>query len=576
KEFADPGAVSDALGRGEVGIHEAVLLGSGSGARRTTVGRALFNGLLPEGMDWVDEPVTAGLLRRLLMACWRLAGPAVSARLADALMRFGFHHATLSGLSLGMDLLKPYSRLEEVLGEAWGKAGEIEARHGGAAGADEELDAALLEHWWEVSEQLTGAALEELARDRGGLNSLHVMLASGARGGRVQTRQLVAMRGLMALPTGRVLPTPITTNFLRGHSPLEYLASMFGARRGLADTALKTAEAGFLYKRIMGAVQDVVISQADCGTPDGLVKRALRDGDSQTVPLAERIVGRTALEDIRLDGAKAPLVRRGEAISPEAAERIAAAVPSVAVRSPVTCRAASGVCAACYGADVNTWQPARPGLPVGVLAAQSIGEPMTQLTMRTFHLGVPGRRKAGGGQQPRETIIGGIPRLEQLLEAGRPFGRVESGERRALVELLGDRGAAAVAEAILAGIHRVYRRQGVRIDDRHLEVVLREMLGRLRVTDPGETDLVGGELVTAGQLEAANRAAGRDASAEPTVVGVTEAAASTGDFLVAASSYGGLPAFARAAARKQKLALRGIRSCTAFGKLTPAPPRGGP
>jgi DNA-directed RNA polymerase subunit beta' len=577
RRFATADAVSDAFERGEVAVHDSVVLGTGDSTWPTTVGRALFNRLLPDALDRVEEPATKPLLRGLMLACWRRLGPEAAARLGDEIMRFGFHHATRSGLSLGKDVLKQHSRFEQRLAEAWKQADELEARRPRGKTADEPPSEAVLDHWWRVAEQMADASIAELAADRDGLTALHMMLASGARGSRHQARQLLAMRGLFATPSGRLLGTPFTTTFVRGHSPLEYLASTFGARKGLADTALKTARAGGLYKRIMSAVQDVVVCQADCGATDGVTKQTIRDGRQETVPLADRIFGRTALEDVALPGAAAPIVRAGELIGREAAEQIdAGGLGSVAVRSPLTCRADSGVCARCYGTDLSTWQPAAPGLAVGVIAAQAIGEPMTQLTMRTFVFAVPVTHGAAEGRKAGESIVGGMPRLEQLFEAGGVPDQGEPEQREALLQMLRTDGAAATAEHLAAEVHRVYRRQGVRIDDRHLEIVLREMLSRLRVTDAGDTALEPGDLVSAAQLAAANSAtAARAATAEPTVVGVTEAAVSTADFIAAAAAHGGASALARAAAGKQQVPLRHIRNCTAFGRLVP-PQGGGP
>jgi len=561
REFATFDDVGSAFERGEVRVDDPVVVGSGDRARRTTVGRALFNQLLPGEFEWIDGPATKAELARLLLRCWQELGALQAARLGDAFMRFGFRNATRSGLSMGKDVLAQCSRFDSRLAAAWRRADELEARFRNGSADDEILD-----HWLRVSEEFAREALDELAEDRDGLNPLHLMLASGARGNRMQARQLIAMRGLFATPERRIIRAPFTTTFVRGHSPLEYFASTYGARKGLADTSLKTAGAGFLFKRIMNAVQDVLIAQEDCGTSEGVTKRGIRDGEEVLVPLAERIFGRTALEEVKLPGKSAPVVERGELIGKAAAEIAAGGLKAVAVRSPLTCRAKSGICGKCYGADLSTWQVPKPGLPVGVIAAHSTGEPMTQLTMRTFHLGTPARR---GGELG--TIVGGLPRLDELFEAGKNPGGEESEERENLDKMLRREGVLATAEYLLVEMLRIYRGQGVLIDDRHFEVVLRQMLDKVRIKAAGDTDLEVDEITSAAQLEAANSAAsGKAASGEPVILGVTEAAALTQDFIAAATSFGGVPALARAAARKQRVELDGIRSCTVLGKVIPA------
>ena len=362
------------------------------------------------------------------------------------------------------------------------------------------------------------------------------MMASGARGNRHQVKQHVAMRGLFATPDGRVMEAPCTTNFVRGMSPLEYLASTMGARKGLADTCLKTANAGFLFKRIMSAVHDVMITEQDCGTETGVVRSPMRHGDRQIVPLELRLQGRTAAEDIALEGADGIRVEFGQLISEEAAAAIAASgATSVTVRSPLTCRSTSGICSRCYGADLSTWQPATIGLAVGVLAAHSLGEPLTQLTLRTFYVGALSGSTRGGRAKENPTILGGMPRLDELLEAGAGPSGSASEEGPVLEEMLQWDGALATAEYLLTEMMAVYRQQGVHIDDRHFEVILRQMLGQ-----------------------------------KGAVLGVSEAARRQSDFVGVATTYGGVPELARAAARGDRTRLNQIRSCTVFGKVIPS------
>jgi DNA-directed RNA polymerase beta' subunit len=519
--------VATAHEQGRIGLHETIAVAG----RRTTVGRALFNQLLPPALGWLGVPASKAVLQRLIEQAWRQLGADAAAALADALMRFGFHQATLSGMSLGKDTFRQFSGHQACLDAAWHEAAKLEAQAPGPAATDGR--SALVSHWLQVVDRMGAEALGELAADRGGMNPLHLMLVSGARGSRLQVRQHLALRGLMALPDNRIFSAPVTTSFIRGHSPFEYFAATFGARRGLADTAVKTADAGFLFKRIMNAVQDIVVGEGDCGCEAGVVKAAVGAGAAPWLRLAERIAGRTALRDVRATTAGAPvLVPAGTIISTEQAAAIeAAGVREVAVRSPVTCQAPAGVCAACYGLDLATWQLPQRQQAIGVLAAQSIGEPATQLTMRTFHPGA-----APGQSGKRDDILGGLPQIDRLFECWQRGPDLESPGYRELVDLYQRQGPVAAAEHLLVELQRVYRQQGVRIDDRHFEVVLRQMLRQgLR--------------------------------------GVTTVAAEAADFIAAGTAYGGIPALARAAARKQRLELTSIRNCTAFGKPIPAPGR---
>ena len=536
RKLASLEAVATAYEGGEVHTHDSITIDDGE-ARRTTVGRALLNEALPAALRWVEGPADKARLTQLLTRCWQELGAHEAARLGDAIMRRGHQLATRSGLSIGLDTLPQYSRRHELLAEAWAKADRIAAEAGeGPEARDEAADAAI-DHWVEVTNDFADRALEELAADRDGLNPVHLMLASGARGSRHQVKQHIAMRGLLATPDRRIIEVPCTSSLGRGLSPLEHLASTFGARKGLADTCLKTANAGFLFKRIMSAVQDVRITEEDCGAVAGVAKGSVPEGPRGPLPAGRRVRGRTAAEDVVLPGAQTPIARRGALISQAQADEIAAAgLDSVVVRSPLTCRAEQGICSRCYGVDLTTWEVARPGLAVGVLAAHSMGEPMTQLTLRTFYVGALSRRRRDPGAP--SNIVAGLPRLDELLEAGHGPGRDGSDESQVLGEMLDREGPLATAEYLLGEIDAVYRLQGVDIDERHLEVVLAQMLGEA-------------------------------AAGQPAVLGVSEAAQRTRDIVAVATAYGSIPALARLAAEGEQVALDGIRSCTTFGKVIP-------
>jgi DNA-directed RNA polymerase beta subunit len=509
-------SVSLSMDENGLAIHDVIEVGD----RTTTVGRALFNSLLPATLQWVDEPVTKFLLRRLFKRCCEELGTGAAATLGDAVMRFGFRQATLSGVSLGKDTVKRYAGYEEDLAKAWQGVERLEEHW------------AIVDHWARATEQMARSAMKELAADQGGLNPVYMMATSGARGSQAQIRQLTVMRGLMAMPDGRIMSVPVTANFVHGLSPFEHLSSGFGARKGLSDTALKSANAGFLFKRVMSAVQDVMIVEDDCGTTEGVVKEAHPGGEHEWFPLYARIAGRTALEDIVLPSEDGPVVEAGETITAGAAVAIEeAGHRAIAVRSPVTCRSKRGVCAKCYGLDLVTGQPPRIGLAAGVIAAHSIGEPVSQLTMRTFHISPHSPADSKGGNT-RMDIVGGMPRLDRLMEA---WTRGDTGaeEHADLCELYDRAGAGAVAEFLLVEMQKVYRAQGVRVNDRHFEVVLSRML------------------------------------ADGSVKGVSQAATITDDFITAGSSRDGIDALAKIAANNRPVTLDAIRNCTAFGKQIP-------
>ena len=516
RTFDSLDSVPLSMDEGQLAIHDVIQVGN----RITTVGKALFNSLLPKTLQWVDEPVTKRLLEHLFQRCFEELGTDAATTLGDAIKCFGFRQSTLSGASIGMDTVKRYTGYEADLAKAWRDVEKL----------DEQW--AIIDHWARTTEQMARSALEELVADQGGLNPVYMMAISGARGSQAQIRQLMVMRGLMAMPDGRIIIDPLTSNFVNGLSPFEYLMSVFGARKGLSDTALKTADAGFLFKRVMSAVHDIMVVEEDCGTTQGVVKAAHPGGEHEWFPLYERLSGRTALENIVLPGEDEPIVKAGDTITAGVAAAIEkAGHRAIGIRSPVTCRSQRGICAKCYGLDLATGRLPRIGLAAGVIAAHSIGEPATQLTMRTFHIPLRSSVDSKGSKTGTDILVG-LPRLDQLMEA---WTRGDTGEEEYADHCaLYDRaGANAVAESLLVEMQKVYRPHDVRINDRHFEVVLSRML------------------------------------ADGTVKGVSEAAIMTDDFIAAGSSRDGIDILAKLAAGNQPVTLDAIRNCTAFGKRIP-------
>jgi len=374
---------------------------------RTTVGRIIFNEILPERerMPYYNCFLSKKGCARVIDETYERLGKAATIDLLDAMKEVGFKHSTTSGLSFGVNDLRIPAEKKELLDKAQKIVDRIEKQYQSGAITERERHNALLDIWATCRKDLTEKLIYALKEDRRDpvtheetsivegegvryLNPVYLFMNSGARGNNSQMQQLAGMRGLMAKPSGEIIETPIRANFREGLNVLEYFSSTHGARKGLADTALKTADSGYLTRKLCDVAQSVVVIEADCGTNQGIAKRAIFKGEEVDVPLADQIIGRTSMMDIRDPIMDRLLVKKDQIIDEVAAKRIDdLGIPSVHVRSPLTCFTPRGVCAACYGRDLSTGQPVEAGLAVGIIAAQSIGEPGTQLTMRTFHTG---------------------------------------------------------------------------------------------------------------------------------------------------------------------------------------------
>ncbi|TCK03834.1 DNA-directed RNA polymerase subunit beta' [Phorcysia thermohydrogeniphila] len=364
----------------------------------TTVGRVKFNTLLPENYPFVNKVMTKKAVAELIADIHKKMGNEVTVDMLDRLKEAGFIQATLGGLSIGIDDLHVPPTKKELIEKAKKEVAEIEEGYRKGLLSKDERYNKIVDIWTRVTEQLTRDMMEYMqnhdldARGRlpndGRFNPVFMMLHSGARGNVTQIRQLAGMRGLMAKPSGEIIETPIISNFREGLTVLEYFISTHGARKGLADTALKTADAGYLTRRLADVAQDVIITMEDCGCDDGIEVSALMEAGEVVIPLSKRIAGRYAAEDIVDPVTGEVLVRKNEEITDEVAERIEdLGIDTVKIRSVLTCRASFGVCAKCYGRDLARRRPVQLGEAIGIIAAQSIGEPGTQLTMRTFHIG---------------------------------------------------------------------------------------------------------------------------------------------------------------------------------------------
>ncbi|MCX7934236.1 MAG: DNA-directed RNA polymerase subunit beta', partial [Planctomycetota bacterium] len=371
-----------------------------SGLLRTSVGRILFYDILPPGMPFYNRTMNKKALNAVISECHLRCGRRATVRFLDMMKEVGFHYATLSGLSFAtVDLRTPPTKAK-IIAEAEARVAATEEAHRMGDITDGERYSQIVDAWTHVTEQITKDLLKEIKEDtlrdnRPYLNPIWAMFDSGARGSTTQIRQLAGFRGLMTKPSGRIIETPIRANFREGLTGLEYFSSTHGARKGLADTALKTADSGYLTRKLVEVAQDVTITAWDCGTANGIPKGAVMSGEHVEVSLADNIYGRVACDNIVDILTNEVIVRRGEIINRESARKIEALdLGKIRVRSPLTCEMTFGICAKCYGMDLSTGRLVEPGTAVGIIAAQSIGEPGTQLTMRTFHIGGIARHTA--------------------------------------------------------------------------------------------------------------------------------------------------------------------------------------
>ena len=770
----------------------------------TTVGRVLFNSIIPDEIGYLNQSFGKRELADLVFRCFTEVGLGRTTEFLDHLKEFGFRYATLGGVSVGIDDLEVPPQKVEILRDAEEQVARFQRAYASGFISNGERYNKVIDTWTHANNDVADAMVRQLERSKGGFNPVYMMMISGARGNRDQMRQLAGMRGLMAKPQkkltggiGEIIESPIKSNFREGLSVVEYFISTHGARKGLADTALKTADAGYLTRRLVDVAQDVTVTEEDCGTILGLEMTALKEGEDIIEPLKDRIVGNVALEDIVDPLDKETLVEADEMIEEAAADAIEdAGIQSVKIRSVLTCETKRGVCQTCYGRNLATMGPVDIGEAVGILAAQSIGEPGTQLTLRTFHIGGTAARiaaqtqrkskidgtvaldrittvenpegdhivtsregqillKTEGGQvrsrlsvpygailsvaedeeveagdliftwdpysepivadaaggirfvdivedqtmreeldestgrrqivitedrnkklhpriqvwsatkKPRKLkefivpvgaqlmvkdgqtvepgatlakisrevyktrdITGGLPRVAELFEARRPkdpavitevdgevrFGEIKRGKREVIItpetgpartyevpvgkhlrvhegdqvragdrlsegpinphDILQIRGPRAVQEYLLNEIQEVYRLQGVKINDKHIGVIVRQMLQKVRIADPGETQLLEGEHVDRGEFRDLNQQTlgqkRKPARSEPLLLGITKSSLTTESFISAASFQETTRVLTDAAVRGARDNLKGLKENIIIGHLIPA------
>lgn len=402
KCFADRNEALTCYDAGCVGLHAKINFRLNGQRIETTVGRIIFNDILPEGFPFVNEKLDKKRLGELISNSFKRLGVHKTVSLLDEIKRLGFAYATAFGGSIGIDDFKVPEEKELYIAQTQEKVAEIFQEYQDGIISNEERYNAIVDLWTHVGERIAEAMFKELESERGGFNPLYMMIASGARGSKQQVRQIAGMRGLMAKPSGEIIELPITSNFLEGLSVLEYFISTHGARKGLADTALKTADAGYLTRRLVDVAQDIVVTEDDCQTMNGVVIETIKEGDEIIEPLAERVLGRVALDDVVNPMTGEIIVGANKEIDEEVVLRIEEAeIERIRVRTVLTCESRRGVCARCYGWDLSRGSLVNIGEAVGIIAAQSIGEPGTQLTMRTFHIGGTAYREV----EEREVVI---------------------------------------------------------------------------------------------------------------------------------------------------------------------------
>ncbi|MGH7800637.1 MAG: DNA-directed RNA polymerase subunit beta' [Thermodesulfobacteriota bacterium] len=808
KAFSSIEEVRMAYDFNEVGIHAKIRVRIDEKMHETTVGRILLYEIMPRevAFELVNKVMTKRAIEELVDSCFRVAGGKSTVILADRLRTLGFQFSTKAGISISIDDMKIPKKKEQLINKAYNEVVKVQTQYSQGLITDGERYNKVIDIWAKTSDEIAQEMLKELSIDilkdeneaeiqAPSTNPIYMMVDSGARGSQTQVRQLAGMRGLMAKPSGEIIETPITSNFREGLTVLQYFISTHGARKGLADTALKTANAGYLTRRLIDVAQDATITEFDCGTIDGITVGALIEGGEIIDRIGERILGRVVLEDIRDPVTRKIIVRASEEIDEQAANAIdeAGSITELKIRSVLTCEARQGVCVLCYGRDLARGALVNIGESVGIIAAQSIGEPGTQLTMRTFHIGgaasqrvaestlesrhegvvkligvravrnnegrlvvinrtgilaivdemgyereryplvlgaklraeegdqikrgsllsewdpyttpfiseVDGRvsfqdleegismkeqvdevtgifkkvvvesknldlhptivvtDKHGKAAQyllpvgaiieknegdmvhggdvfakiPRETaktkdITGGLPRVAELFEARLPrdhaivseidgivsFGKDSKGKRKMVVnpdigeakdylvprgkhvlvrdgervkagdqlvdgtvnphDVLRIRGEKALARYLVDEIQQVYRLQGVKINDKHIEIIVRQMLKRVRVKDPGDTTFLVGEpverIVFFEENERVTSQGGKPATAEPLLLGITRASLSTDSWLSAASFQETTRVLTEAACEGKVDSLRGLKENVIMGRLIPA------
>ena len=609
-----------------------------TGTIESTLGRFIFNEIIPQDLGFVDREVEGNelllevdfhvgkkQLKQILEKVINTHGSTATAEVLDAVKSIGYKYSTRAAMTVSISDMTVPPQKPEMIQQAQDTVDKITKNFKRGLITEEERYKEVVETWKATDDALTEALLSGLDK----YNNIFMMADSGARGSGKQIKQLAGMRGLMADTTGRTIELPIKSNFREGLDVLEYFMSAHGARKGLSDTALRTADSGYLTRRLVDVSQELIIHEVDCapknGEIPGMYVKAFMDGNEEIESLQERITGRYLCENI-VDKDGNILVKANHMVTPKRAELImkkgvdenGETLTQIKIRTILTCRSHSGVCAKCYGANMATGEPVQVGEAVGIIAAQSIGEPGTQLTMRTFHTG----GVAG------DDITQGLPRVEELFEARKPKGLAiitefagtanindtkkkreiivtnnETGESKAYLipygsrikiqdgvqleagdeltegsvnphDILKNKGLRAVQDYMIQEVQRVYRLQGVEINDKHIEVIVRQMLKKIRIEEAGDTEFLPGTNVDRLEFEDVNEALEAEgktpATGEQIMLGITKASLATNSFLSAASFQETTKVLTEAAIKGKIDPLIGLKENVIIGKHIPA------
>lgn len=633
--FSDPDEVIMAYQLKQIGIHAKIKVrmtkikdGKNiSGIIETTPGKLIFNESVPQDLGFIDRSIPGNEFKleieflvakknlgKIINKCYIKHGATKTSIMLDKIKARGYHYSTLSGITVSTsDMVVPEAK-KTLLAESDAAVDKIEKMYRRGFISEDERYQRVIEKWTQTTENIA----DELMNNLDKFNPIFMMADSGARGSKSQIKQLAGMRGLMANPSGKIIELPIRASFREGLDVLEYFISTHGARKGNADTALKTADSGYLTRRLVDVSQEVIVREEDCGTDEGYEVSEIKEGNEVIESLSERLTGRYSSEDIKDPNTGVIILAKDSYMDEKMAKHIEdLGVKKVKIRSVFTCKSKHGVCAKCYGMNMATVKKIDIGEAVGIIAAQSIGEPGTQLTMRTFHTG----GVAGSD------ITQGLPRVEELFEARKPKGlaiiseisgivKMEKTKKKRSISVISDsgeevsydipfgsrikvsdgdsisagdeitegsvnphdilriKGVQGVKNYLLSEVQKVYRLQGVDINDKHLEVVIRQMTRKIKIEDSGDTELLPGTMIDIFDFEEQNRIAvdngGKPAQGRVALLGITKAALATDSFLSAASFQETTRVLTDAAIKGKVDPLLGLKENVIVGKLIPA------
>jgi len=617
KTFSQPEEAFLAFELGKIGLQDKIKVRIDKEIVETSVGRLVLFKIFPKGLYQLDKIIDKKVLREIINSCLEIYGQKQTAEFLDELKEVSFKYLTLSGLSWGMNDLPELKEKKQILEKADQEIERIQEEYENGLLSEDERYLKAIEIWTKVRDEITTLSRQVLPKDSPVLS----MIESGARGSLTQLTQMIGMKGLVSSPTGKIIELPVKSSFQEGFDVLEFFISSHGTRKGVADTALRTASAGYLTRRMVDVCQDLILREEDCGDKEGIILTR-EESEEMGEKLSQRLFGRVLLEDIREPKTKKIILKKGNFVDFEKVKVLEKLnLEKVKIRSVLTCRTKRGLCAKCYGYDLGYNKPPDLGLAVGIIAAQSIGEPGTQLTLRTFHTGgVAGR-----------DIVQGLPRIDELFEARPPKRRAILAQHDGLVEKISEekaqkkitlkyineegkeekevisvsplfriwvkegqkinrgepltdgdfdlheyyylRGKKAIQKYILKEVKYIYSSQGQKLNDKHIEIIIRQMFSRFLVKESGETDLLPGEIVPKDYVQEINERAIKEgkkpAQVKELLLGITRVSLSTESFLSAASFQETSRVLINAAVTGRPDRLYGLKENVIIGRLIP-------